>query len=102
MAKRTRISILDDDKEMYALLQNTKDIKSEDRLHKISLMALRNVISTQLTARQKQYLVLYYYNNVDMPTIAKQYGVNKSTVSRTINRARHNIYRYIQYYFNKG
>lgn len=100
MARRTRISSLGNDKEMFDLIRQNENSQSNSELRKIAIKALKKIIEEQLSTRQKQYIVLYYYNNVDMVQIAKQCGVNKSTVSRTINRAKQNIYKYMKYYFN--
>ncbi len=100
MARRTRISALDNDSEMFRLLKSKEASEDNSKLRKIAIKALKKVIDEQLSARQKQYLVLYYYNNMDMPAIADECGVNKSTVSRTLNRAKQNIYKYMKYYFN--
>lgn len=100
MARRTRVSSLENNKEMFDLLRQNESNGDNSELRKIAIRALKKVIEQQLTTRQKQYIVLYYYNDVDMVGIAKQFGVNKSTVSRTINRAKQNIYKYMKYYFN--
>lgn len=99
MARKIRTSALENDWEMFNLIKQNENGEGNSEIKKIAIKALKKVIEEQLTTRQKQYLVLYYYNNVDMVQIAKQFGVNKSTVSRTINRARQKIYKYMKYYF---
>ncbi|WP_295218503.1 sigma-70 family RNA polymerase sigma factor [Ruminococcus sp.] len=47
----------------------------------------KNIIENELSARQKQILVLYYKESKTMPEIAHALGVNVSTVSRTHRRA---------------
>ena len=47
----------------------------------------KNIMENELSARQKQILVLYYKDKKTMPEIAKTLGVNISTVSRTRRRA---------------
>lgn len=100
MARRIRISLLDNDKQMFDLMSQNEHSENNSGLRKIAIHALKKVIEEQLTTRQKQYIMLYYYEDVDMVQIAKQFGVNKSTVSRTINFAKQNIYKYMKYYFN--
>ena len=100
VARKTRISALDNDKEIFNLIKQNENLNSNSSLKKIAIRALKKVIEEQLTTRQKQFIVLYYYNNKNMVEIAKQFGVNKSTVSRTINRAKQKIYKYMKYYFN--
>lgn len=49
---------------------------------------LRGIISDNLTKKQKCYIILYYKDGLTVAEIAERFGVNKSTVSRTINRGR--------------
>ncbi len=50
-----------------------------------------------LTPRQRQMLELYYDQGLTMPQIAEELGVNRSTVSRTIRRARERLYQCLRY-----
>ena len=52
-----------------------------------------------LTARQKQILVLYYYEKRSAREIAALWQVNESTVSRTKKRACENVRKRLQYYY---
>lgn len=56
---------------------------------------LKEFISFNLTKTQKQYIILYYKDNLTVTEIAKRFGVVPSTVSRTIKRARIKLYRAI-------
>ena len=58
---------------------------------------LRQARERELTARQQQVLALYYDQGMNMPQIAKELGVNRSTVSRTLRRARARLYRCLRY-----
>lgn len=60
--------------------------------------ALVYVITNEISERQRQMITLYYYEKLNMPEIARQLGVNKSTVSRTLARARCNIMKRLQWY----
>ena len=60
---------------------------------------MKKVVEEQLSTRQKQMIVLYYYKEMDMPEIAEMLGINVSTVSRTLNRAKQNLMKYLKYYF---
>ena len=53
----------------------------------VQLKRLRRVIEAELTPCQKQTLTAYYFRQLTIPQIAKEQGVNKSTVSRTLRRA---------------
>ena len=59
--------------------------------------ALRDVIKNDLTPRQKEMVVLYYYEGMRMPQIAQQLNRDVSTVSRTIKRARRNLRDRLKY-----
>lgn len=59
---------------------------------------LTKIIVEQLTNRQKQVAILYFFEQKNIPQIAKLLGVNKSTVSRTLARALKNINDRMKYY----
>ena len=98
MSKRIFLNEESVDRELFRL---AKPSDEEDKLRKIAKKALREVVSEELTSRQKQFIVLYYYENTKMADIAEICGVNVSTVSRTLRRARNNILDRIKYYFIK-
>lgn len=50
-----------------------------------------------LPQKQRDYLTLYFGRGLRMEDIAQMRGVDKSTVSRTIKRARINLYKYLQF-----
>ena len=50
-----------------------------------------------LSEAQRKYCTDYYSREMTMKEIAQLYGVNKSTVSRTIARAKRNIARAMKY-----
>lgn len=52
---------------------------------------IREVLDGRLTYTQKCYIMLYYKDGLSMTEIADRFGVNRSTVSRTIKRARDKI-----------
>lgn len=58
---------------------------------------LHNVINNELTDRQKEIVLLYYFNNKNVSEISRELGVNKSTVSRHLSRARERIERVLKY-----
>ena len=51
----------------------------------------------ELTPRQLQVLNLYFGEGMNIPSIARELGVNPSTVSRTLGRARRRLYRWLRY-----
>ena len=50
-----------------------------------------------LTPRQKEVLTLYYDCGLTMGQIACRLGLNHSTVSRTLQRARDRLYQCLRY-----
>ncbi|MCI6651882.1 MAG: sigma-70 family RNA polymerase sigma factor [Ruminococcus sp.] len=49
---------------------------------------LLNAIDTVLTEKQKKYVKMHYFMDKPMNQIAKELGVNPSTVTRTIQSAK--------------
>lgn len=58
---------------------------------------LRQAREKELTPHQKQVLELHYDQHMRVTEIARYLGVNPSTVSRTLRRARDRLHRYLQY-----
>lgn len=69
---------------------------NQDQLERLR-RNLRRARQQELTPRQKQVLALYFDQGLKMPQIAKKLGVNRSTVSRTIRRAKDRLYRCLRY-----
>lgn len=55
------------------------------------------VIHSELTEQQYTYIMAYYCDCLTMEEIARQFSVNKSTVSRTIKRAEQRLARVLRY-----
>lgn len=58
---------------------------------------LRLARERELTERQREMVSLYYDQGMTIPQIAERLGVNRSTVSRTLRRARDRLYRFLRY-----
>lgn len=58
---------------------------------------LARAMQEELTPRQREMLLLYYAEGLDMPQISRLLGVNKSTVSRTIKRGERRLGRCLRY-----
>ena len=58
---------------------------------------LRIAREKELTPRQQYMLELYYDRQMSVTEIAQELHVNVSTVSRTLQRARNRLRRYLQY-----
>ena len=63
------------------------------RLKRNLIRALRE----DVTPRQRQALLLYYAEGLNMREIGEQLGVDKSTVSRTIKRGEQRLHRCLRY-----
>ncbi len=62
------------------------------------LQITKQIIETRLSERQRQIVHMYFYEMKRSCDIAKELGVNRSTVSRTLSRALKNIKRYTELY----
>ena len=63
----------------------------------VQLKRVQRVIKEELTELQRQTLTAYYFHRQTIPQIARERGVNKSTVSRTLRRAEEKLRRYFRY-----
>ena len=61
------------------------------------LKRLRRVIDAELTEKQRQAVIGYYMEGKNIPALAREYGVNKSTISRTLKRAEDRMRRCLKY-----
>lgn len=64
-----------------------------DRLKRNLVFALRE----EVTPRQREMLLLYYNEGLNMQEIADRCGLDKSTVSRTIKRGEARLQRCLRY-----
>ena len=58
---------------------------------------LRKARVQELTPRQQEVLALYYDEGMKMVEIARKLGIDPSTVSRTLSRAKARLYRCLRY-----
>lgn len=99
MPRRISLTRLNEDREIYKIFNNNQLSESNAEIRQLAKKAMKKIIEEQLTTRQKQILVLYYFEDIDMPTISRMLEINVSTVSRTLKYARNNLLRYLKYYF---
>lgn len=64
-----------------------------DRLKQV----LPVVLAECVTETQRVYIQHYFVDRLKTPQIAAMYGVDPSTVSRTINRGLDRMYRYLRF-----
>ena len=58
---------------------------------------LLRALAEDITPRQREMLLLYYGEGLNIPAISRKLGVNKSTVSRTLRRGRERLRRCLRY-----
>ena len=64
---------------------------------KIQQQRLHRVIREELTPLQRYTLTSYYFRELSMAEIARELNVHRSTVSRTLQRARERLREHLQY-----
>lgn len=89
------------DKDIFLLdlAAYKESLSGEDNLQQIECMKknLLKAIREELTPLQRKILVMYYYEKINIPEIARQSGVNKASVSKTLQRARDRLRRVLKY-----
>ena len=83
--------------DMTVWLRENASDNSEQRER--LLRNLRKVIAQELTPRQRRMVEMYYFQQKNIPTIAKELGIDPSVVSRTLSRGKDRIRRYLKYSF---
>ena len=81
--------------DMAAWLRaNAEDNESDVRRLKRHLRLARE---EELTPRQRQLMQMRFEQNMSVSEIAQALGLDKSTVSRTITRAKQRLYKCLRY-----
>ena len=81
------------DMAVYARQMAADNSQEISRLKRNLVRALRE----DVTAYQRQLLLLYYAEGLNMREIGERLGVDKSTVSRTIKRGEKRLRRCLRY-----
>ena len=63
----------------------------------IQMKRVQRVIEEELTPLQREALIAYYIQGQSIPEIARDRGVQKSTISRTLHRAEDKLRRFLKY-----
>ena len=58
---------------------------------------MRKAVENALTPVQRETLLAYYFQQKTMEEIAREQGVNRSTVCRTLHRAEEKLRRILTY-----
>lgn len=81
------------DMAVYTRQMSADNSQEISRLKRNLIRALRE----DVTPKQRQVLLLYYAEGMNMREIGEQLGVDKSTVSRTIKRGERRLQRCLRY-----
>ena len=76
------------------LRENADD--NQEQMERL-LRNLRKARAQELTPRQQQMLSMRFEQNMSGAEIARELGLNRSTVSRTLRRAQERLRRCLQY-----
>ena len=82
------------DSGLRAIIGDADESESRQKLRKILL----NVIKNELTPRQNEIIMLYYFKNLDSVQIGKQLGITPQAVSAAMSRAKLRIFRIMKYF----
>lgn len=82
--------------EAYKMWQQQGATSNTDNIQ-FAKQVLHLAINSELTNTQKKYINEYYINGLNTQQIAIKYGIDKSTVSRTINRGLSKLFRVLRY-----
>ena len=81
--------------DMTVWLQENAD-DNQEQMERL-LRNLRKARVQELTPRQQQMLSMRFEQNMSGAEIARELGLNRSTVSRTLRRAQKRLRRCLQY-----
>lgn len=98
MSRRVSLDALDFDAKITELAFSEDREEVAEKREKIRRI-MAKIIKNDLTARQREIIVLYYYSGKGVTEIGEILKISPSTVSRTIKAARIRIYKYLKYYF---
>lgn len=60
-----------------------------------------NIIKNELSARQSQIIMLYYFKGMNIPEIASALGITPACVSITMKRGRNKLFHILKYTFKE-
>ena len=81
------------DRAVYTRQMATDNSREISRLKRNLIRALKE----DVTPRQRQAMLLYYAEGLNMREIGERLGVDKSTISRTIKRGERRLQRCLRY-----
>lgn len=66
-------------------------------LPEIAQKRIDRVMQEEMTQLERETIIAYYIQERTIPEMARERGVNKSSVSRALNRAEKKLRRYLRY-----
>lgn len=85
------------DKELRNLFCESDEYDDDDDFRIKLRKVLLKVIKNELTPRQTEIIMLYYFKEKNIVEIAAQLGITPQAVSAAMKRARLTIFRYMKY-----
>lgn len=61
------------------------------------MQRIRRVIDQELTQKQREIILAYYFQDKSIPEIAAERGIHKSSVCRCLQRAEKRVRMYLKY-----
>ena len=61
------------------------------------MQRIRRVIEQELTVKQREIILAYYFQDKSIPEIAAERGIHKSSVCRCLQRAEKRVRMYLKY-----
>ena len=84
------------EQDVFKILLGNISENDPERLDRVA-KAYQFAVQKELTATQRKYFFAYYRDGLNYTQIGQKYGVNRSTVWRTIDRAMKMIQLYLKY-----
>ena len=61
------------------------------------MQRIRRVIERELTVKQREIMLAYYFQDKSIPEIAAERGIHKSSVCRCLQRAEKRVRHFLKY-----
>lgn len=72
---------------------------NSDKNYEKMVSSIKNIIKGELTEKQRLCVLLYYGEKIKMKDIANKLGIDISSVSRHIKKAKERLKKTMEYYF---
>lgn len=96
MANRVSLNVLEFDK---GYIRDLMDLPVNNRARlDVVTRALRDAIENELTPRQREVLLMQFFERLSGREIARRLGITPSTVTRTQQRAKERLRKSLRFY----